>query len=325
MHRPAAAIFEDTVSQLKSYLEIATTLETDSALQATIGQLPACVLDGSLGTKIRQGLASCYRSLVTEYGPQKINVECAEFSAMAELLRNLAIFNGGRLDVYTTNYDCALQAFSSRCDFLSFFTHIDNETGEFSNSWFRARPALKGSLPQIYDHRLHGCIAWYAHSQPDGVKEVYGCGEKLEINDDNFLQRMVVKLNGNQEIGKQNVFLRAYQEFYSHLHDATALVIWGSSFRDLEILRAINSACLFRPTPLPIFYVNPDLSQESVQDAIRTRLRAVPMPLAKTFNPERIAWEKAQGTRVLTDMLLAKLSCIKKPTPTPRAFSVVAA
>src|SRR6266849_1766463 len=102
---------------------------------------------------------------------------------------------------------------ASRCNRLSFFSHIDNVKGTFREAaWYPTRHDLaKANNPRIYIHRLHGCVAWFTQEEPYGIREVYGSGGDLEIIDEDLLHKMCIKLITTQEIGKNVAFLSAYE------------------------------------------------------------------------------------------------------------------
>jgi hypothetical protein len=303
IHRISVAVFEELIARLKYYLHITETLMKDQTFNGQVGAMHPDVSTGVFARKWKDALTKCYRLLLGDYGPDNIDACSPEFMTTMKLMAELAKLNSGTLHIYTTNYDCSYQVMASRTDDLRFFTHIHNEKGSFHDNWYPIRPSLVDpNLPSIYIHRLHGCVAWFTREEPYEIFEIYGSGGGLEVNNEDLLHKMCIKLITTQEIGKNVAFLTAYEEFCNHLESARALIIWGSSFRDMEVLRAINNA--FRRTPLPIFYINPHMNEGSVKETIRETLKPVPVVVSKHFVPIRIDWKLPQPGEVLINAVL---------------------
>lgn len=186
---------------------------------------------------------------------------------------------------------------ASNCEDVSFLTHINNENGEFEEKWFAANPNIEGlDLPQIYVHRLHGCVAWYTDDPtPFRVVEAYGSGDILEILDDDYLSRMCIKLVVSQLIGENPAFVLGFREFSDHLKNAKILLVWGYSFRDLEVLRSINLTFFSRKTPLRIYYIDPFLKEMEANKNIHSTLLKAPVVVSQGFRPKRINWNTSDG------------------------------
>lgn len=312
LQRISVAVFEELIAKLKYYLQITETLMTDSTFTGELGPLHYSVPTGTFARKWKDALTKCYRLFIAEYGPDKIRYDTPEVKTTLELFSKLAKLNSGRLHIYTTNYDCTYQVMATRFAVLSFFSHIDNAKGTFRDAWYPIRPTLTNpDLPRIYIHRLHGCVAWFTQEAPHEIREVYGAGSDLEIIDEDLLHKMCIKLITTQEIGKNVAFLTAYEEFCNQLESARALIIWGSSFRDMEVLRAINNSFAIRKTPLPIYYINPNLNEAAVKENIRNTLRPVPVVVSKHFAPKRIEWWVHQPGEVL---IKAVLNAVRRKT-----------
>ncbi len=289
---PDRSIFEELISKLRYYLELTRTLKMDQTLIARIGVLPHSITTGTLENKWWKALTKCYRTLVGEYGPDNIAYDMDEVQTVVALLESIARLDSDRLHLFTTNYDCSYQKISANCDTLNFLSHIDSKKGLFSDIWFPSRKDLaEKSLPEIYVHRLHGCIAWFIDKEmPYQIKEIFGAGGKFQINDDGMLHDMCIKLVGSEEIGLNAAFLSAFQEFYDKLNTAKCLLVWGFSFRDREVLRAINGAFYTRKEAFPIYYIDPYLSEDEVFSNIRETLRPVPVHVSDHFRPKQIPW-----------------------------------
>lgn len=305
IHRISVAVFEELIARLKYYLQITETLMRDYTFQGQLGVLNPDVVTGVFARKWKDALTKCYRLLIEEFGPDKIRYDTPEFLTTIKLMAELAKLNSGNLHIYTTNYDCSYQVMATRSDELCFFSHIHDERGTFHDGWYPIRPSLVNlPLPSIYIHRLHGCVAWFTREEPYEIFEIYGSGGGLEIANEDLLHKMCIKLVTTQEIGKNVAFLSAYEEFCNHLESARALIIWGSSFRDMEVLRAINNAFAIRKTPLPIYYINPYKGEVAVAEAIRYTLKPVPVVVSKHFVPKQINWMLPQSGEILIDAVI---------------------
>jgi hypothetical protein len=302
------AVFEEVIVKLKEYWAISETLRTDSLFQHEFGQMPSEVGSGHLAGKWKAALTQCYRVLLHYYGPAKIaeRNQSAEFQTILRLLRTLTEHNGGRLHIYTTNYDCSYQVLASNCQNICFMSHIHNKTGRFSEGWYNLRPDLEDfELPKVYVHRLHGCVGWFT-SNGGLAEEIYGSGSDLEIVDDDKLPSMCLKLVTSQLVGTNPVFASAFEEFCSHLKDIDILLVWGYSFRDLEVLRAINQAFSQR-APFPVLYIDPFMKETVAMQRVRDTLHTAPIPIDPRFVPKNIDWKPVDGYERLIDAVIDSL------------------
>jgi hypothetical protein len=305
--RATGAIFEELVARLKEYLRVGTLLRLDPCIRRVIGQLPQEVNNGTFEWKWKQALSRCYRALLEEYGPSRVNTGSAEFKLVVEVLVRLCGLNSGHLHVYTTNYDCSYQVLASACEELTLLTHIDNTNGKFSDYWSYSRPECQDrGLPEVFIHRLHGCIAWFTGDEGK-ASEVFGAGKSLHVWDDDVLHRMCIKLVSSQQIGSNAAFQCAFEEFSEHLVQAKALLIWGISFRDMEVLRAINSAFYARPAPLPVYYVNPFIDPYDALGRIQRTLAPAPIALSPQFIPKQIDCLPQHFESQLVDRMISTL------------------
>ncbi|MBK6931724.1 MAG: SIR2 family protein [Saprospirales bacterium] len=315
--RYGKAVFEELIVKLREYLHLAQVLQHDHNFRNTVGQIPSSVENGEVQRKWKEALTKCYRVLLDEYGPQKINFETKECSTVLQLFEDLAKINNGKLHIYTTNYDCSYQVLAARSGNVGFYTHIDNNTGVFSENWFRANPYLENAgLPSIYIHRLHGCVAWFnintGESWEGGttIQEIFGAGGNLEIKNDDELPNMCIKLIASQLVGSNLAFSKAFEEFAHHLRTVRNLLVWGYSFRDLEVLRLINHTLSGRTEPLNIYYLDLYLPESTAIQNIRRTLLSSPIHrVAKGFEPKKINWVPADGYANIIDLIL---NAIKK-------------
>ncbi len=302
-YRPA--VFEELIGRIKDYLRIASVLRTDHPFRIAMGQLPFEVDNGALEGKWKQALTRCYRVLLEQFGPSKVDPSSRQSEETVQLLEALTKINSGELHVYTTNYDCSFQVLAAHYTRLAFLTHIHNredQKGRFTADWHLGNRLASDGASRIYVHRLHGCVAWFNVQVQNGVsgtentiREVYGAGGRLEIIDDDFLDQMCIKLVADQLVGTNPAFASAYDEFCSHLRQAEVLLIWGYSFRDLEIIRAINHAFSERSCPLRIFYLDPFLNEDTAAGNIAQTLLKTPVHLSPDFQPRKIDWAPPDG------------------------------
>jgi len=210
------AVFEEMISRLRYYLDVAEVLRQDFTFNGELGAVPTEVNNGALRRKWWDALTRCYRILLNEFGPGKIDKESIEFRTVLKLVDELAKINSGQLHIYTTNYDCSFQMLASHCKSLAFLTHIDNQNGHFMKGWYKANPKLpEQGQPPVFVHRFHGCVAWFTGERwPFGViEEAYGAGGNLVIENDSYLHSMGIKLTSAQSIGTNPAFALAFEEF----------------------------------------------------------------------------------------------------------------
>jgi|WetSurMetagenome_2_1015567.scaffolds.fasta_scaffold89835_1 hypothetical protein len=312
-HRFKPAVFEELIVRIKYYLKIAETLRTDRTFLQSMGQIPNDVMNGALEWKWKQALTRCYRILLTEYGPKKINPLSKEFSVTIDILSTLAKTNGNQIHVYTTNYDCSFQVLAANCTKLSFMTHINPKNGKFTESWHCSNPSVISDSPKVYIHRLHGCIAWFNFTVDQSlnsgstVKEIYGAGEDLEIDDDMLLDQMCIKLIATQLIGINPAFSSAFDEFSGHLRSIETLVVWGYSFHDLEVIRAINGVFNERDSALKILYLNPYITETAARATIEQTLIQAPTQPAIDLKPRRIDWTPNDGISAIVPAIVKSI------------------
>jgi hypothetical protein len=303
--RARPAVFEELIVRIKEYLESARRLHRGHPFRDSMeGWLPE-VDNGNLERKWKHCLTKCYRVLIDEYGPDKITTHGEPIKATAELLETLAETNQGQLHVYTTNYDCSFQVLASNYSRLAFYTHIHNkkeENGRFTRDWYLSNPLSSDQSSYVYIHRLHGCVAWFTEPTSDDrsesdsiVREIYGAGGGLRIDDDDYLHKMCIKLVASELIGTNPAFTSAFEEFCSHLRQAEVLLIWGYSFRDLEVIRAINQAFSERQSPLRILYLDTYLREGKAAKNSEDTLKTVPIHISEDFRPRQIDWDPPDG------------------------------
>ena len=84
------------------------------------------------------------------------------------------------------------------------------------------------------------------------------------------------------------------------------LLVWGYSFRDLEVLRVINQAFSQRRS-FPVLYVDPYLDEKTALGHIRSSLHDAPVPLDLRFRPKKIPWITNDGHKQLITAVIESL------------------
>jgi hypothetical protein len=293
------AVFEEMIVKIKDYIRTAEMLRSDYVLRKEIGQISNDISTGRVEAKFKEALIRCFQILVDSYGPDKIIRSSKEFIFTVQLLETLAQ-QIGKLHIYTTNYDCAYQVIGSNCSKLAFMSHIDNKDGNFQEmKWYHINKNLETcDIPKVFIHRLHGCIAWFNNVDTEGgagfINERFGAGGGLEVPTDQ-LSSMCIKLLASQLLGTNRAFASSFDEFSQHLKTINNLIIWGYSFRDLEVTRQINQALLTRSKPFNIFYIDPFLTEYAAKNNFIHTLRNAPIPIFSDFNPTQIRWTPNDG------------------------------
>lgn len=285
------ATFEEVIGQLNEYLQCANLMAHDHVFSSVLGQVPYQVATGEFAKTWEDALMECYGIMLEFYGPNRINKDGRAFHYVIEFLKFLASRNQDRLHVFTTNYDCSYHVMASNTSKLSFVTHIENEkSGHFRDTWYYTRPDLKSkNIPLVYLHRLHGCVAWFSDSKaPYGLYEIYGAGSDLTISEPKYLNQMKIKLVSSEQIGTNPAFSLAFNEFYDQLKSCKTLLVWGHSFRDVEVLRAIKNAIETRTTPLEILYLDPYMTEEEAIQRIRQTLAGDPLSMGASIKPKNV-------------------------------------
>jgi hypothetical protein len=308
--RGRAATFEELIHRLRTYARAAHMMQSDHVFRSELGTVPDKVYTGEFERVWEDALVQCFRIMLEHYGPRRIDPYTREFETTLRLLQELAALNDPHLHVFTTNYDCTYQVLSTHVDELSFVTHIDNQRGHFRDGWYYARRDLKDkTLPLVYVHRLHGCVAWFQEPGAiHGTREVYGAGGELEIVDDEFLNTMCIKMTSTEEIGTNPAFRLAFSELHEHLRHCKVLFVWGYSFRDREVLRTIINVIENRNHPFQIVYLDPYLPRAAAIEHIQRTLSADPVPIDRPIDPQHVDWVVGDGN---DDMISKTLAAIK--------------
>jgi hypothetical protein len=198
---------------------------------------------------------------------------------------------------------------------LNFYSHINNENGAFENQWYViTRAFLKERNPNIYLHRLHGCVGWFFDTAyPYGVREVFGTGGELTINDQNMLNQMAIKLLADEMIGNRPAFSLAFEEFRNALEQCDKVIVWGHSFRDREVIRCMINACEKREeTPFQIYYIDPYMTENRAHQNMMSAVRAIPALSPAHLKFERINWVTQDGHDKLVSEISKIIQCSHK-------------
>jgi SIR2-like domain len=308
------ATFEEVIGQLNEYLRCADLMAHDYVFNSVLGQVPYQVATGEFAKIWEDALMECYSIMLEFYGPNRIMTDNKAFNYIIEFLKSLGTINQNRLHIFTTNYDCSYHVIASNTNKLSFVTHIENEkSGHFRDTWYYTRPDLKNkNTPLVYLHRLHGCVAWFSDSKaPYGLYEIYGAGDELVISDPKYLNQMKIKLVSSEQIGTNPAFSLAFNEFYDQLKSCKVLLVWGHSFRDIEVLRTIKNAIETRTTPLEILYLDLYMTEEEAIRRIRDTLAGDPLGIGTSLKAKRILWDGDDKLIAVTKAAIRKALRIK--------------
>jgi len=315
-------IFEAIIMQLTRYKDIANAHNVDYLLsQLYQPDTAQRVKNRSIEKKLTDALTKCYEILLKNYGPQIINKNNPTLQNLPLIFKDLAGFNSDNyLDIYTTNYDCSYQVLGSRSNNVAFYSHInaiEKQPGLFiEDKWFRSRNDLNDEkLPKVFIHRLHGCVAWFDSRRVEG-----GAGFSYEKNGADAsanlfegitepeLNEMCVKLIATPLLGINRVFASAFEEFSEQLKSVEKLIVWGYSFRDLEVTRQINAALDSRErenNPLSVYYIDKYMPIDDAFQNIRKALQGAPVSPSKNLESRlhRIPWHPGEGMKKLSELL----------------------
>lgn len=318
------AVFEELIAKIKEYIRMTYLLRTDNTYRTGLC-VPHEIDNGIIERKWKSSLVRCYRVLLNEYGPSKIDKKSKAFEVTIDLFREIAKLNNNRLHIFTTNYDCSYQVLGSHTSDIKILSHIDNVDGRFKDNWFCIRQELEQKkLPLIYVHRLHGCVGWFKKCLPNDfsndscgiIEEVYGSGDNLSIDDDDFLSNMCIKLIASQLMGANPVFSSSFEEFSTMLESTKIVLVWGYSFRDLEVLRHINDICSKPTKKLKILFLDPYLTESKVLFNIRNTSHLAPIKIAHNLHPNKVEWSPNDGihnlVKIVTNRILQELKNGKK-------------
>jgi len=278
--------FEKLIEKLMWYQEISTSLREDSVIEKELGDQLFYLNTKRFERKLNLALFTCYQTLYHELGMDNLlNTSTDECSNTLDFLEQLSRLNDNTLHIYTTGHDCSYQAFAKMTDRIAFLSHIDH-LNNYSDQWYFIQSKKKEQfVPWVYVHRLHGCVSWFANNKNQ-------ISEKLQSNNISFqeLEKMCIAHITNNEIDKG--FTSAFEEFQEHLLSAKALLIWGYSFKDLEVLRAINDSLNYREKPFPIYYINPYIDENNAKHVIKEKLKTAPVRLSNYLIPKQLTFKQ---------------------------------
>jgi len=276
------ATLEDLIGVLKTYSQVTDMIRNNPVFgkELEVDRHPR-ITNGQFKMVWENALAYCLRLVLDTYGPHRVETGSEGFKTIHDVIKSLAIRNGGPIDLFTTNYDCLLNVMATLSNDLTFCTHIHNERGTFAADWFVSNTAgFNKKNPKVHVHRLHGCVAWVAESSaPYGVREIFGAGDatkkKLTINDQATLNQMAIKLLGD-DLGQIPAFALAFEELCNALSRCETLLVWGHSFRDEELLRNIIRVAEKRHQhPFQVWYIDAYLKIDNVKENMEKTLKNV--------------------------------------------------
>lgn len=295
------ATLEHLLARIKHYSETADMIRNNSIFAQNLQANLAHIYNGQFKSLWENALSYCFNLVLENYGPHKVNIESDGYKLIVKALKRLAELNDNCLHIFTTNYDCLLHVIASNTRDINFYSHISNQrdqNGQFQNDWFVTNPDMyNASNPNIYVHRLHGCVAWFFDLRAESrVHEVFGAGKKLTIRDPQKLNQMAIKLISNDNIGSIPAFSRTFTELYHVLGDCGNLLVWGHSFRDLELLRCMISVLENRKEhPYKTYFIDPYENEDTICENITNTVMGVPGIPCQILSPKEFGWLPDEG------------------------------
>lgn len=211
-----------------------------------------------------------YESLYYIYFARDISREHIEaVQNLTELYIYLASMNGesdnhnsGYLDIFTTNYDTALESIFKANPMINL---IDKSFLLSSSHWRPRSKALGDHTINLAMYRLHGCVEW---CRTDNVNkdEFVLWKEKPGMR---LWSSMAVKVSGkDSEIGHEP-FRSAYAEFRRKLAEpGTICVVLGMGFRDRDLAHCIYEALVSKAGCEKLIVMDKSLTQEKIYDRL---------------------------------------------------------
>ncbi|KPA19578.1 hypothetical protein MHK_000199 [Candidatus Magnetomorum sp. HK-1] len=299
------ASFEDIIGQLKIYSEATELMMRDWVFKNEIGDVSINVKNGRVKRQWDDSIIACYKTVLKNYGPDMIDTNKEGYKETIKFIVELSKRNNNLLHIFTTNYDCLYNVIAENSDKISFLTHIDHN-GCFDKEWHYIKKEFYQNIntPRVFVNRLHGCVAWFNDNRnPFGLKQISGVGSKLRIRDSIFLNDMLIKLTHDEKVGANPAFSLAFEEFKEELKRCKLLVVWGYSFRDIEVLRAIQTSIDSRKDePLCILIIDPYLNIEEAMFNFQQTLADIPA-IDFTMNTERVKWERVEGDNLISQVM----------------------
>lgn len=300
------ATLEDLLSRLKYYSDVADLIKGDHIFGEELKANLPHVISGQFKMKWENALAFCFKLMLENYGPHKVQIHTPGYNLICQVFRILSQYNGGCLNLFTTNYDCVPNVMAAHVSDLNFYSHINNKNGAFDNEWHVITESVfDRENPSIYLHRLHGCVGWFFDSRyPYGVHEVYGTGDLLTIQDQNKLNQMAIKLVADEMIGNRPAFSLAFEELRTALEQCEKVIVWGHSFRDREVIRCmINVSEKRGKSQFEIYYIDPYMMEKGAIQNMMDTVMAIPALSPANLKLKRINWVVQDGLdRLITEI-----------------------
>lgn len=297
---------EDLIAKLKLNIQIAQLITDDYVFREHLQPNIAQINSGQFKFKWEQSLSYCFKLILDNYGPQKVDVSSKGFKFINEALELLSKKNSNCLHVFTTNYDCLMNVLANNDLNLNYYSHINNENYKFEKEWSVInKKHYNRNKNSIYIHRLHGCVGWFSDKvSPYGVHEVVGVESVLEISDSNKLNQMAIKLTSDEKIGLKPAFSYAFDEFDEILKKCEILLVWGHSFKDLQVLKSIITSIKNNErSHLKIYFIDPYMMSKDVINNIQDTIRGETGVRNNIRNLIRVDWEICDGYQKLYEQL----------------------
>jgi len=231
---PAGTV-ENVINQLNLYYDNTLYYEKSDILKKKLPLKGEGEITNAKKTW-KLALELCYDILYEKYN-QECFKYCENTNKFVEQVKNLCSTNSdNNLYIFTTNYDCLFQAMTYVdviVNQINIFSRINSKGAFDGERWYKHKKGKVSlakkdelNLPSVFVERLHGCVSWQRDSSVKyGMREVSGNHKKL----------MGLKLTSNQ-LGEHIAFSSAFNHFRDRLDLCQKLVVWGHSFRDIEVL-----------------------------------------------------------------------------------------
>ena len=157
-----------------------------------------------------------------------------------------AVFNflkesSDKIQVFTTNYDQAIEVYSNKKDELRLVDgfKFNESSGEFiwKNGDFSYCDNLKDGKINVYLYKLHGSLNWKEHKS----KQIEKTREETITSDPKFLRNMLIYPTLSPKDGyEEQPFGSLLKVFETEFQKIDVCIIIGFSFRDQHINRIFH-------------------------------------------------------------------------------------
>jgi NAD-dependent SIR2 family protein deacetylase len=239
---------EQLYSRLQLYLEMSDSAYDDPHIAKLIGPLSRA--KGRFLEGARIALAQLQRLMLKCWG--RVSGDTSEQDAYAGFLSAVAKISGGRLSVFTTNYDLTFESLpwptfdhdvspswnarltteviNGMKPHGSLPDHIWNESNYDRSSVNSSGPqqsTAAQSTREIFVHRLHGCSHWVRGPDGNVVYQAFPT-----VGDKDILPMVVFPARGKYEAATLRVLVHGLSSLETALAQCKLCLVIGYSFRD---------------------------------------------------------------------------------------------